>query len=93
MAATASGPRSSTPTRITTCAAAAATCAAGASSSHIARKGVEGKTRLGRHRWVVERTLTWLHSNRRLAIRYEREDLLDAAQPGIVKVTVGLPVR
>ena len=26
----------------------------------IARKGVESSTRLGRHRWVVERTLSWL---------------------------------
>lgn len=38
----------------------------------IARKGVESKTRLGRYRWVVERTLAWLHRFRRLAIRYER---------------------
>jgi transposase len=28
--------------------------------------------RLGRHRWVVERTLAWLHRFRRLAVRYER---------------------
>ena len=26
----------------------------------------------GRHRWVVERTLTWYGQFRRLAIRYER---------------------
>jgi transposase len=38
----------------------------------IARKGVERRDRLGRHRWVVERTLAWLHRSRRLAIRYER---------------------
>lgn len=38
----------------------------------IARKGVERSDRLGRHRWVVERTLAWLHRYRRLAIRYER---------------------
>ncbi len=40
----------------------------------IARKGVEGKTKLGRYRWVVERTLAWLHAHRRLAVRYERRD-------------------
>jgi IS5 family transposase len=40
----------------------------------IARKGVESKDRLGRHRWVVERTLAWLAKFRRLAIRYERRD-------------------
>jgi len=38
----------------------------------IARKGVEDKSRLGRHRWVVERTFAWLARFRRLAIRYER---------------------
>jgi transposase len=38
----------------------------------IARKGVESSTRLGRHRWVVERTLSWLGKDRRLTIRYER---------------------
>ncbi len=38
----------------------------------IARKGVEASQRLGRHRWVVERTLAWLARNRRLTIRYER---------------------
>ena len=38
----------------------------------IARKGVERSDRLGRHRWVVERTLAWLNRFRRLAIRYER---------------------
>jgi len=38
----------------------------------IARKGVERSDRLGRHRWVVERTLAWLNRFRRLSIRYER---------------------
>jgi transposase len=38
----------------------------------LARKGVESKERLGRYRWVVERTLAWLHAFRRLAVRYER---------------------
>src|SRR5207248_5734055 len=40
----------------------------------IARKGVESSEKLGRHRWVVERTLSWLDRNRRLTIRYERRD-------------------
>jgi len=40
----------------------------------IARKGVEDKARLGRHRWVVERTMAWLNHFRRLAIRYERRE-------------------
>ena len=38
----------------------------------LARKGIESKERLGRYRWVAERTLAWLHSFRRLAVRYER---------------------
>ncbi len=38
----------------------------------IARKGIESSEKLGRHRWVVERTLAWLGRFRRLAIRYER---------------------
>lgn len=38
----------------------------------IARKGVESSEKLGRHRWVVERTLAWLAKFRRLKVRYER---------------------
>ncbi len=38
----------------------------------IARRGVESSAKLGRHRWVVERTLAWYGQFRRLAIRYER---------------------
>jgi transposase len=45
----------------------------------IARKGIEAKERLGRHRWVVERTLAWLNRSRRLTIRYERRDDIHAA--------------
>lgn len=45
----------------------------------IARNGIESKTRLGRHRWVVERAFAWLHRNRRLLVRYERRDDLHDA--------------
>jgi transposase len=38
----------------------------------VARKGIESSERLGRYRWVVERTIWWLHRNRRLAVRHER---------------------
>jgi transposase len=38
----------------------------------IARRGVESSEKLGRYRWVVERTLAWLNRFRRLRIRYER---------------------
>jgi transposase len=37
----------------------------------IARKGIESSQRLGRHRWVVERTVSWLAGCRRLHRRYE----------------------
>ena len=40
--------------------------------ARIARRGVESSERLGRHRWVVERTLAWLNRYRRLTVRYER---------------------
>ena len=45
----------------------------------IARKGVESKEHLGRHRWVVERTLAWLARYRRLRVRDERRDDLHQA--------------
>ena len=37
----------------------------------IARRGVEGRERLGRWRWRVERTLAWMAQFRRLNIRWE----------------------
>jgi transposase len=39
----------------------------------IARKGIESNDRLGRHRWVIERSIAWLFGFRRLTIRYERK--------------------
>jgi transposase len=45
----------------------------------IARRGIESGERLGRHRWVVERTLAWFARCRRLAVRYERRaDICEA---------------
>jgi transposase len=44
----------------------------------IARRGVDSSERLGRHRWVVERTLAWFARFRRLTVRYERRaDILE----------------
>jgi transposase len=40
--------------------------------ARIARRGVESSERLGRHRWVEERSFAWLNQMRRLVIRYER---------------------
>jgi transposase len=45
----------------------------------IARRGVEDSQKLGRHRWVVERTISWLHQFRRLRIRDERQGKLHRA--------------
>ena len=42
--------------------------------ARIARRGIDSSERLGRHRWVVERTLAWLARYRRLSVRYERRD-------------------
>jgi IS5 family transposase len=39
----------------------------------IARRKVDSSERLGRHRWVVERSLAWLARYRKLTIRYERK--------------------
>ena len=38
----------------------------------IARRGTAHGSGLGRQRWVVERTIAWLHGFRRLLVRYER---------------------
>ena len=39
----------------------------------IARRKTAHGSGLGSQRWVVERTLSWLHQHRRLRIRYERQ--------------------
>lgn len=39
----------------------------------IARKGIETSKRLGKHRWVIERTIAWLFNYRRLNTRHERK--------------------
>lgn len=38
----------------------------------IAEKGSAHGSGLGKERWVVERTISWLHQHRRLRVRYER---------------------
>jgi transposase len=39
----------------------------------IARRQIESSTRLGRHRWKVERSLSWLSCWRRLQVRWDRD--------------------
>jgi len=38
----------------------------------IARRDEPHGSGLGRTRWVIERTISWLHQYRRLRVRYER---------------------
>jgi transposase len=40
----------------------------------IARRGIEDKTKLGRVRWVIERTISWLLRFKRLGLRYDRTE-------------------
>jgi transposase len=39
----------------------------------IARRGIEPSTRLGRHRWKIERSLSWLSCWRRQQVRWDRD--------------------
>ena len=39
----------------------------------VTRRRVEHGSGLGKERWVVERTISWLHQFRRLRIRWERD--------------------
>jgi hypothetical protein len=39
----------------------------------IARRGIDSSTRLGRHRWKVERSLSWLSCWRRLRVWWDRD--------------------
>jgi hypothetical protein len=45
----------------------------GVGSPRIARRGIESSTRLGPHRWRVERALSWLSRFRRLQLRWNRD--------------------
>ncbi|WP_107115088.1 IS5 family transposase [Streptomyces kanasensis] len=49
----------------------------------IARRGVPHGSGLGAHRWVVERTIAWLHGFRRLRVRWERRDDIHEAFLGL----------
>lgn len=40
--------------------------------TQIARRNTPHGSGLGKTRWVVERTISWLHQFRRLRVRYER---------------------
>ncbi|MGI4748882.1 MAG: IS5 family transposase [Janthinobacterium lividum] len=48
------------------------TCRRRGIAPRIARRGVETSQKLGRHRWVIDRTFAWINRFRRLVTRYER---------------------
>lgn len=50
----------------------------------IAWPGVESSERLGRHRWKIVRSISWLFGYRRLTIRYERKVSQSLALLGLV---------
>ncbi len=64
---------SCTPTRATTTSAAAPTCT-GAASRCGSPAAIEDKTKIGRRRWGVERTISWLLRFKRLGLRYDRSE-------------------
>ena len=45
----------------------------------LPKRGAGHGSRLGAYRWVVGRTLAWLHQFRRLRVRYERIDEIHEA--------------
>lgn len=45
----------------------------------LAKRGTAHGSGLGTKRWVVERTIAWLHQFRRLRIRYERHGYMHRA--------------
>ncbi|GAA2434847.1 hypothetical protein GCM10010405_17380 [Streptomyces macrosporus] len=55
----------------------------------IARKGLASSQRLGRHRWVVERTVSWLAGCRRPHRRHERMAEHFLAFVGIAAALIG----
>jgi transposase len=53
----------------------------------LARRGIDSSERLGLHRWIVERLLSWLLGYRRLGVRYERRANV---LPGLLHLAPGL---
>ncbi|MFC4859387.1 IS5 family transposase [Actinophytocola glycyrrhizae] len=49
----------------------------------LAQRGQPHGSGLGKHRWVVERTIAWYHGMKRLRIRWERRDDIHEAFLGL----------
>ena len=43
-------------------------------TAKLAKRGTGHGSGLGKDRWVIERTFSWLHAHRRLDRRYDRRD-------------------
>ena len=56
----------------------------------IARRGEPHGTGLGAIRWVIERTIAWLHGFRRLRIRWERRDDIHESWLGLATCLITL---
>ena len=63
-------------------------CRARSIIPRIARRGVETSAKLGRHRWVVERTFAWFSQFRRLATRYNQRADIHMAFAMLAKAVV-----
>lgn len=53
----------------------------------LAKRGMPHGSGLGKERWPVERTLSWLHNARRLRVRFDR---LDSIHEAFVKLQLCL---
>jgi transposase len=54
---------------------------------HLAKRNTEHGSGLGVYRWVIERTISWLHNFRRLRVRWDRRADI---QQGFLKLAAGL---
>ena len=59
-------------------------------SPRIARPGIDSSQRLGRFRWVVERTQAWIVAFRKLAVRYDRDSATVVAFLSLACALIGL---
>jgi transposase len=54
----------------------------------LARRRTPHGSGLGALRWPVERSLSWMHQNRRLRVRYERRDDTHEALMALAEVMI-----